>query len=147
MELVLRTIFTYIFILLLLRFSGGKRSLAQITTFDFVLLLIIGEATQQAILGQDFSVTNSALVIVTLVGLDIAFTLVKQRFRKLEEILEGVPLVILENGRPLKQHLHKSRLDETDILSAARKHHGLERLDQIKYAVLEKDGGLTIIPK
>lgn len=146
MEVIARTVFMYAFLLILLRLSGGKRSLSQITTFDFILLLIISEVTQQALTGNDFSMTNSITTILTLVSIDIAFTLVKQRFSRLETWLEGVPLIILKDGKPLEDRMEKARLDESDLLEAARKQLGLERLDQIKFAVLEKGGDISVVP-
>lgn len=146
MDAVLRGAAIYLFLLLIFRIAG-KRSLSQITTFDFVLLLIIAEATQQGLLGNDFSVTNAVLVIVTLVGLDIGLSLWKERSKTMEQLIDGVPLVILEEGRPLKDRMSKARVDEGDILTAARELQGLERLDQIKYAVLERSGGISVIPK
>lgn len=126
---------------------AGKRSLAQITTFDFVLVLIIAETTQQALLGPDFSLTNAILLIVTLVGADIALSLIKQRSKFAEKILDGVPLVIMEEGKLHKDRMDKARVDEEDILHAARALHGLERLDQIRYAVLECSGEISVIPR
>ena len=146
MEAVLRSLAIYAILLVIFRISG-KRSLSQITTFDFVLLLVVGEATQQALLGNDFSVTNAFLVIVTLIGVDIGFSLLKQRSKKLDKLVDSVPLVLVENGKLLQERLDKARVDETDILAKARELQGLERLDQIKYAVLERSGGITIIPK
>jgi uncharacterized membrane protein YcaP (DUF421 family) len=146
MDGILRGVAVYIFLLLIFRLAG-KRSLAQITTFDFVLLLIISETTQQALLGDDFSITRAFLLIVTLMILDIGLSLWKQRSPQLEKIVDGVPLVILEEGQPLKERMDKARVDEEDILTAARELQGLERLDQIKYAVLERSGGISIIPK
>jgi len=146
MESVLRAAVIYIGLLVIMRFAG-KRSLAQITTFDFVLLLIIGEASQQALLGQDFSVTNALLVVITLVMLDIGLSLVKRRSKTLDKLLEDVPLVIVEDGLVLKERMAKARVDEQDVLTAARHLHGIERLDQIRYAVLERSGGISIIPK
>ena len=146
MDAILRSFAIYFFLLLVFRISG-KRSLSQITTFDFVLLLVIGEATQQALLGNDFSVTNAFLAITALVGMDIALSLLKQWQPRLDPILDSRPVVILENGKPLKDRLHKARVDESDILAKARELQGLERLDQIKYAVIERSGGITIIPK
>ncbi|MDQ3214936.1 MAG: DUF421 domain-containing protein, partial [Pseudomonadota bacterium] len=143
---VLRAAAIYIGLLVIMRFAG-KRSLAQITTFDFVLLLIIGEASQQALLGQDFSVTNALLVVITLVMLDIGLSLVKRRSKTLDKLLEDVPLVIVEDGMVLKERMAKARVDEQDVLTAARHLHGIERLDQIRYAVLERSGGISIIPK
>ncbi|CAN5423934.1 MAG: DUF421 domain-containing protein [Pyrinomonadaceae bacterium] len=146
MDAVIRSAAIYLFLLIVFRISG-KRSLAQITTFDFVLLLIIGEATQQGLLGQDFSITNAFIVILTLIGIDIGLSLLKQRSQSFEKLLDGVPLIILENGQPLKDRMNKARVDEGDILEAARELQGLERLEQIKYAVLERDGRISIVPK
>lgn len=145
MDAVVRAVVIYLFLLLLFRLAG-KRTLAQITTFDFVLLLIVSEATQQALLGNDFSITNAVLVIVTLVGLDIALSLWKQRSPAFDRLIDSVPVLILEHGRPIQERMQKLRVDEADILTAARELHGLERLDQIKYAVMERSGGISVIP-
>jgi len=145
METVLHGVAIYVFLVLVFRLIG-KRSLGDVTTFDFVLLLIIGESTQQALLGEDYSLTNAALMIVTLVGLDVGLSLVKQRFPRLERWLEDLPLVLVENGKPLRERLDKVRVGEDDILESARRLQGLERMEQIKYAVLERNGDITIIP-
>lgn len=126
---------------------SGKRSLAQITTFDFVLLLVIGEATQQALLGDDFSLTNATLVIITLLGLDIALSMLQERFSFLTPWIEDVPLVLVNEGEMLESRMKKTRISEADILHAARSTQGLERMDQIKYAVLERTGEVSIIAK
>jgi uncharacterized membrane protein YcaP (DUF421 family) len=135
----------YIILFVVFRISG-KRTLSQVTTFDFVLLLIIAEVTQQALLGQDYSMTNFVLLVVTLLGLDIALSLMKQHWPRLDRLLEGQPLIIVEDGRPLHDRMSKARVDEEDVLTAARHLHGLERMEQIKFAVLERNGGITIIP-
>lgn len=146
MESVLRAAAAYLFLLLMLRLSG-KRALAQITTFDFVLLLIISEATQNALVGDNYSLTNSFLVILTLVTIDLAFVWWKLRSPRVDRLLEDTPLIIVEDGKLLKDRAAKSLVDESDVLHAARELQGLERLDQIKYAVLERSGGISIIPK
>ena len=146
MESVVRATVIYLFLLVIFRIAG-KRSLAQITTFDFVLLLIIGEATQQALLGDDYSVMNAGIVIATLVLLEIGLSHVAARFPAFDRALEGLPLVVVHNGKLLKERLKRERLDESEILAAARELHGLERLEDIKYAVLERSGGITIVPK
>jgi uncharacterized membrane protein YcaP (DUF421 family) len=145
MQSVLRAVAIYAFLLLIFRITG-KRSLAQITVFDFVLMLIIGEATQQALLGEDFSVINAYIVIGTLMFLELGLSLVKGWFPGLDPILDGTPLVIVENGKLLKHRITRERVDLSDVLTAARERHGLERLDQIKYAVLERSGGISIVP-
>jgi uncharacterized membrane protein YcaP (DUF421 family) len=146
MDSVLRATAIYLFLLLIFRIAG-RRTLAQMTNFDLLLLLLTGEATQQGLLGNDYSLTNAFLVILTLIGLDVGLSLWKQRSPQLDKLVDGVPMVIVEDGRPLKDRMDKARVDESDILTAARGLQGLERMDQIKYAVLERSGGISIIPK
>jgi uncharacterized membrane protein YcaP (DUF421 family) len=146
MDSVLRGAAIFFFLLVLFRLAG-KRTLSDVTTFDFVMLLIIGEATQQALLGEDFSLTNAFLVILTLIGLDIAISLWQQRWPRLSKWIEGVPLVIVEDGRPLHERMKRARVSEEDVLTAARERQGLARMDQIRYAVLERSGGISIIPR
>jgi uncharacterized membrane protein YcaP (DUF421 family) len=146
METIIRTSVIYLFLLVLLRLTG-KRTLSQLTTFDFLVLLIVGDATQQALLGEDYSLTNAIIAISTLLGWEIGLSLLKERSLKIEKLIDGVPVVIVEAGRPIQAYLKKTRIDEYDILAAARESHGLERMDQIKYAVLERDGKISIIPE
>jgi len=146
MDAILRGLVVYVFLLLLFRIAG-RRTLSEMTSFDFVLLLIVSEATQNAMIGNDYSVTNGVLVILTLIGLDIGLSVMKQRFPAMERYLDGLPLIIVDEGRPLKELMEKARVDDEDIMSSARDKHGLERMEQIKYAVLERNGGISIIPK
>lgn len=135
----------YIFLMVIFRLAG-KRTLEKVTTFDFVLLLIIAEATQQGLLGEDYSVTNALLLVLTLISIDVGLSLLKRRFRKLDWMIDGVPVVLLEHGVPIREHLARERVDEEDILAEARRSHGLQRLSQIEYAVLERGGGISIVP-
>ncbi len=146
MDAVFRALAIYLFIWLVFRIAG-KRTLSDMTSFDFVLLLIISETTQVGLTGDDKSLTNSVVLIATLVTIDIALSLWKQWSPKVEKIIDGVPLVILVNGVPLTDRLKKERIDIGDILDAARERRGLERLEQIKYAVLERNGCISIIPQ
>lgn len=146
MDSIFRALVVYFFLLVVFRIAG-KRSLANITTFDFILLLIVSEAIDNALLGQDYSLIHGVLLILTLIGTDILLSLLKQRIPRLEVILEGRPLLLLWNGELLKNHMDKERVDKEDVLTAAREKQGLERLDQIKYAVLERNGGISIIPR
>jgi uncharacterized membrane protein YcaP (DUF421 family) len=146
MDAVLRAAVVYLFLLIVIRVAG-KRSVSQLTTFDLVVILILSEASQQALLGDDFSVLNAFLVIVTLVGLQILFDSVGQRWKRFGRVIDGSPVIVLEDGRPLRDRLKRARVDEDDILEQARRAQGIESLDQIKYAVLERGGGISVIPK
>lgn len=145
MEAVIRALLVYFFLLIAFRIMG-KRSLAEITTFDFVLLLIIGEAIQQGLLGEDFSLINAFVIVATLLSIEIVLSLLKQRSSMADKLLEGTPLLIVDRGKLLKRQMKEEKIDEDDILEAARK-QGLERIEDVKYAILEKNGEINIIPR
>jgi uncharacterized membrane protein YcaP (DUF421 family) len=146
MDSILRGTATYLFVWLIFRLAG-KRSLAQITTFDAVLLLIISETTQAALIDNDQSLTNSVLLILTMVGLDVFFSLIKLRFPAFDKIIDGTPLILLDNQGFRQEAMDKERVGKDDILNAARELRGLSNFGQIEYAVLEQTGDITIMPK
>ena len=146
MDSVIRAAVVYLVLLVLFRLAG-KRALSETTTFDFVLLLIISEAVQQAMIDGDDSMTNALIVVVTLVGMNILIGWLACYSRRFNKLVENVPLVIVEDGKPIREHMRKSHVEDEDVMTAARENHGIERMDQIKYAVLERSGGISIIPK
>jgi uncharacterized membrane protein YcaP (DUF421 family) len=146
MDSVTRALVIYGVLLVLLRLAG-KRTLSEMTTFNFVLLLMVSEATQQALLGDDFSITNAALVILTLIALDRIADFLRYRFDHFDRLSESVPLVLVEDGRPIDLALRKEHISIEEVLAEARISQGLERLDQIKYAILEVSGGISIVPR
>lgn len=146
MDTVLRALAMYAIVLICLRLTG-KRTLGQVTTFDFVLLLIIGESTQEALIGEDYSMTTSVLIICTLITADLSLSKLKQWWPMAEKLVDDAPIVLVVEGRPLQDRLDGEGVDVDDILESARELHGLERLDQIKYAILERNGKISVIPK
>ncbi len=146
METILRAAAIYVIVWLVMRITG-KRTLAQVTIFDFVLLLMVSQAGQQALLGDDLSLTNALLIIVTLVGIHLLFTAANYRWPVFDQFANDVPLVLIDDGRVLDERMRKSKVNEDDILEQARMAHGLERMDQIKYAVLERTGGISVVPR
>jgi uncharacterized membrane protein YcaP (DUF421 family) len=146
MEPIIRGLVTYLFLLLVFRIAG-KRTLSESSSFDLVLLLIISETTQQAMVNNDHSMTNGALLVLTLVGLDILLSLIKQWSPAADAWIDGLPIIVARDGRLLKNRMNRERVDEADVLEAARQLQGLESLDQVQYAVLEKGGKITIVPK
>ena len=145
MDTVLRSAAVYIFLMIVFRISG-KRSLSQITTFDFILLLIISEATQQALVGNDFSFANAAVVIVSLVVLDNAFSWMEGRWPAFRRVVGSLPVVVVENGKLLEDCAKREGVTLIEILAQGREKHGLERLEQFKYAILERHGGISVVP-
>lgn len=146
MDSVLRAAVMYLVLMILFKIAG-RRSLADLNTFDFVLLLIIGEATQQALLGDDFSITNSVLIIATLIAIDVGFSQLKQRSKRIALLLDGGPTVVVENGQPLLRRMKKARITEADIMEAARSNQGIASMSDIRYAIIERNGTISIIPE
>jgi uncharacterized membrane protein YcaP (DUF421 family) len=146
MSSVLRGLAVFAVLLLIFRISG-KRTLHQTTTFDFVLILIISETVQQAMIDNDNSLTNAFVLVCTLVGVNIGLSLLKRRYPRVNKLLEGTPVVVIENGTMHHDRMAKERIDREDVLHAAREQHGLRNMDEIESAVLERNGTLSIIPK
>ena len=146
MESVIRGAAIYLVLLLIMRLSG-RRTMAQMTPFDFVLLLIIAETTQQALLGDDFSITNAIILILTLIVLDIALSYVKTWMPAVAKLIDGMPTVLIRDGEIDRRALERSRMEESDILVSARQKQGVEKMSDIKHAVLEVDSGISIVPK
>lgn len=146
MDSVLRAAALYVVLLVLFR-AIGRRTLSDMTAFDFVLLLVIGEATQQALLGEDFSLTNAVLVITTLALSDVGLAWATMRWGRLGRMVTGLPMVIVADGKPLEDRMRRARVTRDDVLEAARRTQGLARLDQVRYAVVETNGGISVIPR
>src|ERR1700741_3173847 len=108
MDTVVRSVIIYFVLWGLLRLSG-RRTLGKLTSFDFVLLLVIGGVTQRALLGQDYSVTNALLVIVTLILTDVTLSFLQRDFPRLARIFNGEPMIVVEDGRPLPKRLKHAR--------------------------------------
>ena len=146
MDWVIRGIAIYAILLIATRLTG-RRTLAQMTPFDMVLLLIIAETTQQALLGDDFSITNAAVLIVTLFATDVVLAWLKGHSKRAASLLDGNPTVLISDGRMDHEAMRRSRVGVGDVLEAARAQHGLKTLADIDAAVLEVSGGISIIPK
>src|SRR3954471_18335327 len=113
MDTVIKTALVYFILLILMRLAG-RRTLAQVTTFDAVLLLIIGGTTQRALLGQDYSVTNALLVVTTLIVMDVIFSLIERDSPAFSRLVNGGPLILVQDGRLLSGRLRKARLTEDE---------------------------------
>jgi len=146
METVIRGAVMYLILMLIIRFSG-RRTLAQMTAFDLILVLIVSETAQQALVGNDFSITNAVVVMVTLFGIDIALSYLKQASPLADRLMDGRPTLLVTHGKADERALSRSRLAVEDVLAVGRETQGLERLDQIKYAVLETGGQISVIPE
>ena len=144
-ELIARGVIVYFFVLLLLRVTG-KRQVGHLAPFDLVLLLILSNAVQNAMNGGDNSVTAGIIISVTLVGLNFFVGWATFRSRKLEELVEGRAVLLVHNG-----HLNQRAMNSVKMtiheLDAAIRASGCAGIHEVRIAVLENSGDITIIPQ
>ena len=145
MDLVLRAIFVFGFLLVLTR-AIGKRELSSMQPFDLILLIILGDAVQQGLTQDDYSLTGAVLVVGTIAVLQVLVSWLTYRYKRLRPVIEGEPIIVLEDGRPIDRNLKRERLTIEDIAEEARK-QSIGHLDEVRYAVLETDGQISFIKK
>jgi uncharacterized membrane protein YcaP (DUF421 family) len=144
-ELVIRSFVIYAVFFIGLRLFG-KRELGQFTIFDLVLVLLVANALQPAITGPDNSLTGGIIIILVLLLLNRGIALLRSRWPAFDHLIEPPPTVLVENGKLNKKNLEKEGLSEDDLDMALRE-HGVDKLEGCKLAVLENDGGISVVTK
>jgi uncharacterized membrane protein YcaP (DUF421 family) len=144
MDLVLRAAAVYTFIFIVTRLIG-RRELGSLEPFDLILLVVLGDLVQQGVTQDDYSVTGAFIVISTMAVLTVGTSYLSFRFRPLRRVMEGEPIVLVENGRPIEQNLRRERLTLDELEEKARMEQ-VESLDDVRLAVLETNGDISIIP-
>jgi uncharacterized membrane protein YcaP (DUF421 family) len=142
---VLRGIFGYCFLVFIVRIVG-RRPGKQLTPFEYVLIFFMGGVTLTPMVGDDRSLTNAVATIMSIAVTHFVIIWLKTRSAKFGRIVDGPPLVLLDKGKWQTETMVKMRITDDDVMTYARD-QGLERLDQIEYAVLERNGEVSIIPK
>src|SRR2546427_2249826 len=145
LEKVLRPIIVYIFLVIVLRIFG-KRELAQLNPFDLVVLLSVSNTVQNAIIGEDNSVTGGLLGAFTLFAVNYLVVRFLFKHRRLDEIMEGTPTVLIKNGELQRKDLAKELLNESELLSVAHR-QGFANLNEINTCRLEPGGIFYFDPK
>jgi uncharacterized membrane protein YcaP (DUF421 family) len=143
MDIVLRALVVYLFVLVLTR-AVGRRELSTLEPFDLILLVMIGDLVQQGVTQNDFSVTGSLLAVGTIGVLTVVFSYLPWRFQILRPVLEGVPTILVEDGNVVEKNLKRHRLTQEEIAAAARV-DSIESLSQVRWAVLETNGQISFI--
>lgn len=144
LEIVARTALVYVGLLAGLRLAG-KRELGQMTVFDLVVVLLIANAVQNAMTGPDFSVQGGLIAAGVLLVLNRALASVRLHSESWGRLLEGMPTVLVQDGQFLDPHLRKEGLERAQIEMAMRE-HGIESVKEVRLAVLETDGSVSIVP-
>ena len=143
-NIVIRTVIVYGVLLVGLRLTG-KRQLGQMTPFDLVVILLVANAVQNAMVGTDTSVTGGLIAAAVLIALNYGVAFARERLPFLRRAVEGSPSLIVSDGELIRAHLVQEGLDEDDVLMAIRE-HGFENLSGVRMAVLETDGSISIVP-
>jgi uncharacterized membrane protein YcaP (DUF421 family) len=144
METVLRVGSIYLFLLVALRVMG-KREFSELSTIEFVTLLLIPELMQQAMIRQDYSLTNAFIGAATLLTLTFLTSLIMHRSKRAESLIGGIPVVLVEQGKLLENAMNKERVSPDEVFTQMHK-EGLTRLEQVRWAILQTDGQIAIIP-
>lgn len=145
MDIVLRGIVVFFFLFVLVRVMG-RRELSSLEPFDLILLIILGDAVQQGLTQDDYSMTGSLLAVGTIAILQIVTSWVNFRVPKLRPFLDGEPIVIVQDGHEIERNMRRERLTSDDLAEAARK-EGIATLDEVAWAVMETSGSISFIKK
>jgi uncharacterized membrane protein YcaP (DUF421 family) len=143
METVIRAAIMYLFLLFVIR-AMGKKELSGMSSFDLILLIIMGDLVQQGVTQQDASMTASMLAVGTIALMLVAFSYVSFRWNRASSVLEGVSVIVVKRGRVQRKALELERLTEEEVNGAARE-QGIPDLRQVLLGVLEDDGKFSFI--
>jgi uncharacterized membrane protein YcaP (DUF421 family) len=143
MDLVLRATVVFAFILLLTRVIG-KRELGSLQPFDLVLLIVLGDALQQGLTQDDYSLTGAMLVVGTIAVLQVFVSWVSYRFPRTRPILDGEPIIIMQDGEVIERNLKRERLTVEEVAEEARRQQ-IAHLSDVQFAILETSGAISFI--
>ena len=145
MDLFFRAVIVFTFIYFLTRVIG-RRELSTLEPFDLVLLIIVGDALQQGLTQDDYSLTGGFIVISTIALLQVFVSYVLYRFKRVRPILDGEPLIVVERGRVVEKNLKRERMTREELAAHLREQQ-VASVDDVEWAVLETSGAVTVIPK
>jgi uncharacterized membrane protein YcaP (DUF421 family) len=145
MDIVLRAAFAFTFIFFLTRVAG-RRELSSLEPFDLIMLIVLGDLVQQGVTQSDYSVTGLVLAAGTIALMQIAASYLSFRFKRLRPLLEGEPIVLVDDGRVLEANMQRERLTLHELQEQARLSQ-IDSLERVRWAVLETSGQISFIPK
>ena len=143
MEIVIRSAALYLFVFLVTR-AMGRKELGQLSSFELILLVVMGDLIQQGVTGDDRSVVGAMLAVTTFALLTVAISFAAFRWRRTEPLLEGIPVVVIRDGKPLDEVLRVERLTLEELKDAARE-QGVADLSQVRLGILEAEGRFSFL--
>ena len=143
MDIALRAVFLYAFLVFLMRVIG-RRELSSLSAVDLVLLIVLGDAIQQGLTQDDYSVTGAVIAVSTIAALQVGSSYLSYKSRRARRVLEGEPIVIVQDGKLIERNLRRERLTPEEIAEEARAQN-IAHLSEVKFAILETNGRVSFI--
>jgi len=144
-EVAIRTALVYLVLLALLRLAG-KREVGQLSVIDLLVLLLIADAVQNAMVGDNDTLLGGVVAAAVLIGLDRVLAIAIDRWKWARKAIEGEPRLLVHDGKVLRKAMHAEGIDEAELRAAIRK-HGVEKVEDVRLAVLEADGQISVISR
>jgi len=145
MDIVLRAVFLYAFVVFVMRVIG-RRELSSMTPFDLILLIVLGDAIQQGLTQDDYSLTGAVLAVATIATLQVFTSYLSYRSGKARKVLEGQPLVVVEHGEIVQENVKRERMTADEIAEEMRQQQ-ISSLDEVDWAIVESNGSISFIKK
>jgi uncharacterized membrane protein YcaP (DUF421 family) len=145
MGTIFRAIAAYFFLLMTVRLIS-RRPGGQMTPFELILIFLFGGITIQAVVADDRSITNAFLAVITISLMHVLVAWLKQQFPSMGRLFDGVPVVLVEKGNWRSESMNNMRIQPMDVMAAARE-KGLRSLKEVDYAILERNGEITVFPR
>jgi uncharacterized membrane protein YcaP (DUF421 family) len=145
MDIVVRATVVFLFLYAVVRIIG-RRELSSLEPFDLIVIVVVGDLVQQGVTQDDYSLTGAVLAVSVFALLTVLTSWLSFRFRRLRPLLDGRPIVLLENGRPLEQNIRRERITIEEIAAQARLQQ-IDSLDKVQWAVLETSGEISFLKK
>jgi uncharacterized membrane protein YcaP (DUF421 family) len=146
MDIVVRAAVAYLFVLFLMRIVG-RRELSSMEPSDVILLVVIGDLVQNGVTQSDYSVTGVVLAAGTIGSLATLTAYLTYKWSRIRNVVEGEPVILVEDGKLIERNLKNERLTPDEVMEQARLQQGVESLDEVKWAVLETSGSISIVKK
>jgi uncharacterized membrane protein YcaP (DUF421 family) len=145
MDIALRAIVLYAFVVFLMRVMG-RRELSSLSAIDLVLLIVMGDAIQQGLTQDDYSVTGSLIAVSTIAAVQVVISYLSFRSRRARRVLQGEPIVIVQNGKLIERNVRRERLTEDDVAEEMRAQQ-IASVEDVEWGILESNGTMSFIPK
>jgi uncharacterized membrane protein YcaP (DUF421 family) len=145
MDIALRAVFLYAFLVFLMRVIG-RRELSSLSAVDLVLLIVLGDAIQQGLTQDDYSVTGAVIAVSTIAALQVGSSYLSYKSRRARRVLEGEPIVIVQDGKLIERNLKRDRLTESDVAEEMRAQQ-IASVEAVEWGILESNGTMSFIPK